>query len=146
MLILCAVPDMKRNGFVWTEAYGLEYCRHILHVNADKFISHNSGWKPVFTLCLSEANSRGFQAIALPAFGTGQQNSTIKSLTSFTFSNSCTAYCDQTFPYITKHANCYDLVVVCYSRVTVATVLQLVQETTVTYTFSSNEEAQRLEV
>jgi len=38
---------------------------------------------------------------------------------------------------IGRHANCYDLAVVCYGRY---------QKATVTYTFSNNEEAQRLEL
>ena len=73
---LFAVPEMKSNGFAWTEAYDLK-CKMILHINTDVYISRSdpskatSGWEDAFMLCLTEANNIGLKAIALPAFGTG---------------------------------------------------------------------------
>jgi O-acetyl-ADP-ribose deacetylase (regulator of RNase III) len=60
---------MKLNGFVWTEAYEMK-SKHILHVNADKFL-RDGGLESVFNVCLTEANNLGMKVIALPAFGTG---------------------------------------------------------------------------
>lgn len=73
---LIAVPEMKKNRFVWTEAYNLK-CKMLLHINTEEYITRSdsskaaSGLEAVFTLCLTEANNIGLKAIALPAFGTG---------------------------------------------------------------------------